>query len=151
MELKKKDGISIIHNFFFVTDSQTVSHHLKDGLQLPQRSPYEVFLSLRKGPDAAHEQLLRYSVEHGQLVQELGIERLVVVARGLQLVLHTAVLEAVGSLLAVVVVQQLVEALLDELVRSSEHEEELGEWVDDQGLCPLLLLRRKKPRGLVKT
>lgn len=90
-------------------------------------------------------------MEHGQLVQELGIERLVVVARGLQLVLHTAVLEAVGSLLAVVVVQQLVEALLDELVRSSEHEEELGEWVDDQGLCPLLLLRRKKPRGLVKT
>lgn len=70
-------------------------------------------------------------MELGELVQKLGVERLVVVARRLQLVLDAAVLEAVGALLAVVVVQQLVEALLDEFVRPGEHEEELGERVDD--------------------
>lgn len=80
-------------------------------------------------------------MELGELVQKLGVERLVVVARCLQLVLDAAVLEAVGTLLAVVVVQQLVEALLDEFVRPGEHEEELGERVDDESLCALLLLR----------
>jgi len=86
-------------------------------------------------------------VELGQLVQELGVERLVVVARRLQLVLHAAVLEPVGALLAAVVVQQLVEALLDEFVRPGEHEEQLGERVDDQGLRALLLLRERGGKG----
>lgn len=114
--------------------------NLQEWLQLPQRGPHEVLLSLCESPHAAGEQLLGGAVELGQLVQQLGVERLVVAARHLQLVLHAAVLEAVSALLAVVVVQQLVEALLDELVRPGEHEEELGERVDDQGLRALLLL-----------
>lgn len=115
-------------------------HNLQEWLQLPQRRPHEVLLSLGESPHAAGEQLLGGAVELGQLVQQLGVERLIVAARHLQLVLHAAVFEAVGALLAVVVVQQLVEALLDELVRPGEHEEELGERVDDQGLRALLLL-----------
>lgn len=70
-------------------------------------------------------------MELGKLIQQLGIESLVVVTRGLQLVLNAAVFEALGTLLAVVVVQQFVEALLDEFVRPGEHEQELGERVDD--------------------
>lgn len=96
---------------------------------------------MSESPHTASKQLLCCTVELGELVQKLGVERLVVVARHLQVVLDAAVLEAVGALLAVVVVQQLVKALLDEFVRPSEHEEELGERVDDQGLCALLLLR----------
>lgn len=102
---------------------------------------------MSEGPHAAGEQILCCSVELGQLVQELCVERLVVVARCLQLVLDAAVLEAFGALLAVVVVQQLVEALLDELVRPGEHEEQLGERVDDQGLCALLLQGERRGEG----
>lgn len=119
------------------------THNLQEGLQLSQRRLHEVLLRLRESPHAASEQLLGRAVELGELIQKLGIERLIVVACHLQLILDTAVFEAVGALLAVVVVQQLVEALLDEFVRPSEHEEELGERVDDQGLCALLLLRER--------
>lgn len=80
-------------------------------------------------------------MELGELIEELCVERLVVVAGHLQLLLDPAVFEAVGSLLAVVVVQQFVEALLDEFVRPGEHEQQLGERIDDQGLGALLLLR----------
>lgn len=89
-------------------------------------------------------------MELGELIQELGVERLVVVARHLQLILDAAILEALRSLLAVVVVQQLVESLLDELVGPGEHEEQLGERVDDQGLCALLLLGGGGSRNMTR-
>lgn len=76
----------------------------------------------------------------------MGVESLVVVPCNLQLVLNAAVFEAVSALLAVVVVQQFVEALLDEFVRPGEHEQQLGERVDDQGLCTLFLLREERKR-----
>lgn len=76
----------------------------------------------------------------------MGVESLVVVPCNLQLVLNAAVFEAVGALLAVVIVQQFVEALLDEFVRPSEHEQQLSERVDDQDLCALFLLREEKKR-----
>lgn len=120
---------------------------MQEGLQLAQGRLHEVLLSLRESPHAASEQLLRCGVELGKLVQKLGVERLIVVACHLQLILDAAVFEAVSALLAVVVVQQLVKALLDELVWPSEHEEELGERVDDQGLCALLLLGGTRERG----
>lgn len=105
--------------------------NLQEWLQLPERRLHEVLLSLREGPDAARQQLLCCGVELGKLIQQLGIESLVVVTRHLQLLLNAAVFEALGALLAVVVVQQFVEALLDEFVRPGEHEQELGERVDD--------------------
>lgn len=124
-------------------DASPSGTDLQQRLQLPQRGLHEVPLGLGEGPHAAGEQLLGGAVELGQLVQQLSVERLVVAARHLQLVLHAAVLEALGALLAVVVVQQLVEALLDELVRPGEHEQQLRQRVDDQGLRALLLLGRR--------
>lgn len=117
---------------------------MKERFQLPEGRPHEVLLSLSEGLDAAGEELLGGAVELWQLVQKLGVERLVVAARHLQLVLNPPVLEALGSLLATVVVQQLVETLLDQLVRPGEHEEELAERVDHQSFCALLLLNGKR-------
>lgn len=131
----------------FKTLKNKVPHGVHEGRQLPQCPLHEVLLGLSESPHAAGEQVLCGAVELGELVQKLGVERLVVVARRLQLVLHAAVLESVGALLAVVVVQQLVEALLDELVRPGEHEEELVERLDDQGLRALLLLGGNKITG----
>lgn len=108
-----------------------VIHNLQERLQLSQRCLHEVLLSLSKSPHTAGKQLLRCTVELRKLIQKLGVEGLVVAVRDLKLVLDAAVLEAVGALFAVVVVQQFVEALLDELVRPSKHEQELGERVDD--------------------
>lgn len=106
-------------------DASASCTDLQQRLQLPQCGLHEVLLRLGEGPHTAGEQLLGGAVELGQLVQQLGVERLVVAARHLQLVLHAAVLKALGALLAVVVVQQLVKALLDELVRPGEHEQQL--------------------------
>lgn len=117
---------------------------LQERLQLSKRGLHEVLLSLGEGPDAAGQQLLSGGVELGKLVQQLGVESLVVVTCHLQLVLNAAVFEALGTLLAVVVVQQLVKALLDEFVRPGEHGQELGERVDDQGLCALFLFREER-------
>lgn len=110
---------------------QRNTHSLQEGVQLSQCRLHKVLLSLSESPHAARKQLLCCTVELRELVQKLGIERLVIVARHLQLILDTAVFEAVGALLAVVVVQQLVEALLDEFVRPGEHKEKLRERVDD--------------------
>lgn len=120
--------------------------NLQKRLELSERRLHEVLLDLSEGLYAVFEQLLGHAVELLQLVQELGVQRFVVVARHLQLVLDSAVLQAIGALLTVVVVQQLVEAFLDELVRPGEHDEELGERLDDQRLCALLLLRRQTTR-----
>lgn len=122
-------------------DASKFFRHLQEWLQLSEYGLHEVSLSLGESPHAAGQQLLCCGVELGKLVQQLGVESLVVVPRDLQLVLNAAVFEAVGALLAVVVVQQFVEALLDEFVWPSEHEQQLGERVDDQDLCALLLLR----------
>lgn len=62
----------------------------------------------------------------GGMEQQAGVESLQFDYAG-----NHAVLEAVGALLAVVVVQQLVKALLDKFVRPGEHEEELGKRIDD--------------------
>lgn len=128
---------------FCPTDASPSCTDLQQRLQLPQRGLHEVLLRLGEGPHTAGEQLLGGAIKLGQLVQQLGVERLVVAARHLQLILHAAVLEALGALLAVVIVQQLVEALLDELVRPGEHEQQLRQWVDDQGLRAFLLLSRR--------
>lgn len=110
---------------------QRHTHNLQEGLQLAHCRLHEVLLSLSESPHTASKQLLSRTMELGELVQKLGVERLIVVARRLQLILDTAILEAVGALLAVVVVQQLVKALLDKFVRPGEHEEELGKRIDD--------------------
>lgn len=62
--------------------------------------------------------------------------------------MDTPVFKAVRALLAIVVVQQLVKALLDEFVGPGEHEEQLGERADDQGLRAFLLLREKTALAL---
>lgn len=115
--------------------------NLREGPELSERRLHEVLLHLSEGFHAVFEQILCHVVERLQLVQQLGVQRLVVVTSHLELVLDSAVLQAIGALLAVVVVEQLVEAFLDELVGAGEHDEELRERLDDQLLCALLLLR----------
>lgn len=114
--------------------------HLLEWTELPQCEKHEVSLCLGKTLQTVGEELLSSAMKFGKLIQELGIQGLVVVPRCLQLFLHTLVFQPLCSFLTVIIVKQLVKALLDQLVWTSKHGKQLGEGIDDQSLCPLLLL-----------
>lgn len=114
--------------------------HLQKWGELSQCKKHEVSLCLGEAPHTVSEELLRSTMKFGKLIQQLGIQGLVVVPCCLQLFLHTFVFQPLGSLLTVIIVKQLVETLLDQFVWTGKHGKELGEGKDDQSLRPLLLL-----------
>ena len=95
--------------------------HRKQWLQLLQRLAHKVAVGLGVAVDAVGEEALGVLVELGQLVEQLRIQGLIVVPGRLQLLQGLLVLELLRPLCAVIEVQQLVKALLYQLVGPCKH------------------------------
>lgn len=95
--------------------------HREQRLQLLQRLAHEVTVGLGVAMHTVAEEALRVLMELGQLVQQLGVQGLVVVPGRLQLLQGLLVLQLLCPFCTVIEVQKLVKAFLHQLVGPREH------------------------------